>query len=181
MRMNEETDDPFELLGIEATFTVDIAAIRMVVRRRVAACHPDRVTDPFSQSEAVRECARLNAARVRLEDDESRANALLARLGGPSAEEDSSLPPGFLEQMLEVRMELEEAIASEDDAERTRVGAWAAQERKRLTGSVTSLFERMQFGEDVGPAIRRELNVWRYIERMIHQLDDPASVAGDNA
>lgn len=179
--MNEAIEDPFELLGIEPAFDVDIAAIRGVVRRRVAACHPDRMGDPLQQADAVRESARLNAARAQLEDDESRANALLTRLGGPSAEEDTSLPQEFLEHMLAVRMEMEQAIASGDSAEQARVGTWAAEERARLCASVTSLFERLQGGEDVGAEIRRELNVWRYIERMIKQLDDPATGAGSSA
>lgn len=176
--MNEATEDPFDLLGIEPAFEVDIAHVRNVVRRRVAACHPDRVVDPLQQDEAVRECARLNAARAQLEDDEIRANLLLVRLGGPSAEADSSLPADFLQHMLGVRMEMEQAIASGDRVEQARMHTWAREEKARLRATVALLFGRLERGEDLGTELRRELNVWRYIERMIEQLQEEAPEIG---
>ena len=172
--MNEATEDPFDLLGIEPAFDVDIAHVRSVVRRRIAACHPDRVVDPLQQEEALRESARLNAARAQLEDDEKRANLLLSRLGGPSAEDDQSLPENFLPQMMQVRMEMEEALASGDAEAQARTRDWMRDERTRLWNAVAELFRRLQEGEDVGSQLRCELNVWRYIERMIEQF--PAEV-----
>lgn len=171
--MNEASEDPYELLGIDPAFTIDKANLRATVRRRVAASHPDRVTDPVQQAEAVRESARVNAAGAVLEDDELRANALLARLGGPSADEDKSLPESFLARMLEIRMDMEAVMATGDAEGRRRLEAWADAERTGLVESVASLFVRLQAGEAVGGELRQQLNVWRYIERMIEQLDDP--------
>ena len=176
--MSETTEDPFDLLEIEPAFDIDLPQVRTVVRRRVAACHPDRFQDPEQQAEAMRQSARLNAAWAAIEDEEVRANALLARLGGPSASADKSLPPDFLQSMLAVRMDMEEALASGDPAERSRVSSWAEDERTRLRESVAALFVRYQAGEDMGTAIRAELNVWRYIERMIEQLGEQSPGSG---
>jgi curved DNA-binding protein CbpA len=181
--MPDPDDDPFELLGLPPTFELDAESLRRTVRRRIAARHPDRISDPLLRDEAERDVARLNAARTLLEDDERRANLLLDRLGGPSAADDRSLPPTFLIEILQVREDMEQALAGGDPAERTRVESWARSERTRLKSSVGDLLSRMADGESLGAEIRTELNVWRYIERMIEQLDpaglDPFATPGD--
>jgi hypothetical protein len=74
-------------------------------------------------------------------------------------------------EILEVRGDMESALASGDPAERDRVQGWAESERSRLRELVRSLFEEFQRGEDRASDIRLQLNVWRYIERMIEQLN----------
>lgn len=181
--MSDRTDDPFEVLDIEPVFELDVPALRRRVKRSVAAAHPDRIPDPLEREAAVRRTARMNEALRELEDDERRANHLLRRLGGPGASDDRSLPPEFLMEILEVREDMEQALASGDPAERERVASWAAEERARLRGEVGALFPRLAAGEDLGGAIRLQLNVWRYIERMIEQLNpeglDPFAGPGD--
>ena len=173
--MPDPDDDPFELLGLPPTFELDAESLRRTVRRRIAARHPDRISDPLLRDEAERDVARLNAARTLLENDERRANLLLDRLGGPSAADDRSLPPTFLIEILQVREDMEQALAGGDPEERARVESWALSERTRLKTSVGALLSRMTDGdpkdlETLGATVRTELNVWRYIERMIEQL-----------
>ena len=115
--MAKESEDPFDLLGIEPGFELDVAGIQRRVRRRIASRHPDRISDPIEQAEAVREVARLNEAWALVADEERRANAYLARLGGPSASDDRSLPPTFLLEILEIREQMEDALASGDHQE----------------------------------------------------------------
>ena len=169
--MNDPADDPFELLGLPPAFELDAESLRRTVRRRIARLHPDRVTDPVEREHAVRMVARLNEALVILQDDERRANVLLSRLGGAAASEDRSLPPAFLMEILEIREDMEQAVASGEPAERTRVENWANSERERLRADVAKLFGRLSDGDDCASEIRLQLNVWRYIERMIEQLD----------
>ena len=182
--MPEPQDDPFDVIGIEPTFDLDVDALKKTLRRRIASNHPDRASDPIAREEAVRLVARLNEARTLLEDDERRANLALIRLGGASASDDRSLPPTFLMEILEVREDMERALASNDADERARVQAWADNERARLHELVRSLFERLQGGDDCASEIRLQLNVWRYIERMIDQLHpeglDPFAGPGDS-
>ena len=169
--MTKESEDPFDLLGVEPVFELNVASVRSRVRRRIASRHPDRISDPLEQAEAVREIARLNEALAVLANDERRANLLLERMGGPSASEDRSLPPAFLHRMLEVREDMEQAVSSGDPAEHERVQEWATAERTRLRAAVGDLLSRLDDDASLAAEIRLQLNEWRYIERMIEQLN----------
>ena len=166
--------DPFTALGLEPRFDLTDAEIEAAYLTRVASVHPD--TAPAGTTPA--DPAALNDARAALLDAERRANALLAHLGGPGPSEDKSLPDGFLMEMMEVRGEIEDAIDSGGDAERARWEAWADERRAEFVHDVSARFAAAD-GSLPEPlaAIRTRLNAWRYIERLIEQLDpdyDPA-------
>jgi molecular chaperone HscB len=165
--------DPFELLDLPRRFELDRAALRSAYLQRAARLHPDRFRDPVERAEAARRAAELNDARAILADDERRANALLALLGGPDREDEKTLPDGFLMEIMDVRQEMEAALASGDPAERARFEAWAAEQRTERLEAIAGLFERALASpdQDLLAAIRVELNALRYIERMIEQLD----------
>ncbi|MEQ8769822.1 MAG: DnaJ domain-containing protein [Phycisphaerales bacterium] len=165
------SDDPFTLLGIDPGFDLDRAAIDRAYRARAASIHPD-LADPETAADAAGASARLNDARATLADPERRANALLAVLGGPAASDDRSLPDGFLMEMMDVRQRAEaECVTKEGHAEWDR---WAAERRDASISDVSELFE-LALSEGPGSPtlseIRQVLNAWRYIERMIEQLD----------
>jgi molecular chaperone HscB len=169
--------DPFALLGLPRSFDVDPRALQSAYLKRSAALHPDRFRDPLAQAEAQREAAALNDARAILADDEQRANTLLALLGGPAKEQDKSLPDGFLIEMLEVRQDMEAALASSDANERLRLERWARDRRAQHITAVRELFASISEPDAANAprfaAIRQQLNAWRYIERMIEQLHAP--------
>lgn len=164
--------DPFDTLGLEARFDLDRAEIERAYLSRVASAHPDR------GGEAHTTAASLNKARKTLLDAERRAGALLARLGGPSSSADTSLPDGFLMEIMEVRTAIEESLAGGAGTAREDWQAWADERRAGHIGRIGPMFERALAGDSgVLSGIRRELNAWRYIERLIEQLDpeyDPA-------
>jgi DnaJ-domain-containing protein 1 len=162
--------DPFEALGLAASYDIDEATLRRAWLRRSAALHPDRAGDTDEVHAAI---ARLNAAKATLADDERRANALLHRLGGPSKERSDALPDGFLVDIFAVREEMEEAIASGDPEDRARFERWAQEEREKFREAVASQFAALEAPPSPGALeeIRTQLNAWRYIERMIEQLD----------
>ncbi len=168
---SDSRNDPFSVLGLAARFDLDPSDVERAFLQRVAAAHPDHVADDLpgpDQDEAEAVVARLSNAREALLDAERRAVALLARMGGADASADRSLPVGFLQEMLEVREAMEAEIAAEGDAARQRWGRWAAERR---TGHMNRL--RTWFEAPTPPLaeIRRELNAWRYVERMLEQLD----------
>ncbi len=175
--------NPFQLLGLEPTFHLNSGALQRAYLRRIATLHPDHGggEEPGSEfgSEAGPDSAALNRARRELEDPERRANAVLAALGGPAKEQDKSLPDGFLMEIMETREAVE---AASTEAERARWRAWAAERRAEYSERVGVMFEEATSAEQSErsgrlAAIRRELNAWRYIERLIEQLDpdyDPA-------
>lgn len=174
--------DPFDILGLSPRFDLDPQTIRRAHLARVASIHPDsqpRHDDHDSEhhtqtdDDLSRSAAALNAAKRTLEDPERRANALLKRLGGASKEEDRSLPDGFLLAMMELREGVESALASKDLVQRRAVEADASSRRDACIARVADLFRSA--GPEPSPEdlrrIRVELNAWRYIERLIEQLD----------
>jgi molecular chaperone HscB len=166
--------DPFTLLGLPRSFDIDPGVLQAAYLRRAAALHPDRLTDPLAQTHAQREAAALNDARAALADDEQRANVLLALLGGPAKDQDKSLPEGFLIEMMEVREAMDAALATGDAAERDRLDRWAREHRQAHVENVRAGFAGLGAAPAPGQlaALRRELNAWRYIERMLQQLRD---------
>jgi molecular chaperone HscB len=172
--MSGATIDPFALLGLPRAYRLDAGQLQSAYLRRSAALHPDRISDPLLQAEAARQAAMINDARAILGDDESRANALLSLLGGPAKEQDKSLPGGFLIEMMQVREDMESVLASDGPAERSRLEQWAQSRRDEYSQHVGALFENALRAPEAETLreIRRTLNAWRYIERMIEQLGE---------
>jgi molecular chaperone HscB len=164
--------DPFDLLGLPPRFDLDSAAMQRAYLLRSAAAHPDLAQDPAHDPAAADSAAALNRARQQLEDPESRADALLARLGGPAREADRSLPAGFLPEIMDVREQMEAAIAAGDAAATAHWHQWAMMRRAEHIASVTASFASLSSPPAQGTLkeIRRSLNAWRYIERMLEQL-----------
>lgn len=166
--------DPFDLLGVAAVFDLDPAELERAYLARSAALHPDLAA---GDADVARRSAVLNQSKRILEDPERRADALLSRLGGPTREKHKALPDGFLAEIMETREAVEEA--GRDPGARARWEAWAEERRREHIAIVSGLFKAL--GEPPDPAalsaIRTRLNAWRYIERLIEQLDpdyDPA-------
>lgn len=164
--------DPFDELGVEAAFDVDLEDVRRRWLRRSLDAHPDRA----GSDDAARElAARLNEAKRVLEDDESRADALLVKLGGPARDEEKGLPDGFLMEIMELREGLETAQASGDPAALAAQREVALRERAARMERVRVMFAASPDERELR-AIRVELNAWRYIERMLEQIE-PATGA----
>lgn len=166
-------DDPFETLGLSPRFDLTADEVERAYLARAALCHPDLVSGNAEQAaDAARLSSGLNGARAALADPESRANALLARLGG-AAQGSKDLPDGFLMEIMETRMEVESAAESGDAAELARWRAWAAEERRGYIERLGVMFAALGASGDAGAlrAIREQLNAWRYIERMLEQIE----------
>jgi hypothetical protein len=153
--------NPFAVLGLPAEYGLTGQQISRAYLARISGAHPDA----GEEDDVV--AAGLNEARRVLENPETRAAALLALRGDEAGGASKELPRGFLAAMMGTREEVEEALASGDEGARARWQAWAAVQRGEYEGRVARLFA--QGAETV--EIRRELNAWRYIERLIEQLD----------
>ena len=123
--------------------------------------------------------AALNGAARLLESPELRADLLVRRLGGPSADQERTLPSAFLAEMMSVREEIEASLSDADfgaRAESRRTWeAWTAERRREAIAEVSRMFASLpsEAGDRLVAlrAIRIRLNQWRYIERLIEQLD----------
>ena len=162
--------DPFDLIGVEPRFELDAGELRRRWLAHAARLHPDIAPDP---DECGRALARLSRAREILENPELRGDALLVRLGGPTREECRDLPDGFLIEMMEVREELEESELGRDAEAVARWGEWAEGRRGELTREMSERFASLSDPPTAEALreIRERLNAWRYIERMIEQMD----------
>lgn len=162
--MTIPTSDPFELLGVPARFDLSPAQLRAAFLARSAQL----------ASEDEEPAAALNLAKRTLDDPESRAEALLARLGGPRKEQDRALPPAFLQEMLETREELDQAVASRSPEAISHWDAWAHDRRAAHIEAVNRLLSTIPADAEARTSrlreIRMELNMWRYVERLIEQL-----------
>ena len=173
--MPESTDfNPFAQLGLEPVYRIDSAQIERAYRLRLAQSHPD-----MGAGGGGADPAALNAARAKLSDHEQRASALLAVLGGPDASSCRDLPDGFLMDMMMQRQEIEEAIESGGEQERAQWEQWGIEQRRAYHEEIAQRFEALSDPTDHAGLrdIRVQLNAWRYIERLIEQLDpeyDPA-------
>lgn len=166
------TTDPFETLGLEPRFDLAEAEIQRAYLARAAACHPDLAgADPERAAGAARLSAALNRARAVLTAPEDRARALLERLGGGDGDE-RELPEGFLMEIMETRLEVEAAAESGDGEELARWREWAQTERSSYIERLGAMFADLSDppAPDAVQEIRRELNAWRYIERMLEQI-----------
>ncbi|MFT5422668.1 MAG: DnaJ-domain-containing protein 1 [Phycisphaerales bacterium] len=178
--------DPFALLGLPRSFRLTRADIESAYLQRAASLHPDLSGE--KADEAARASSDLNHAKQALLDPETRANALLALIGGAGKSEDKSLPDGFLMEIMEIRQQIEADLAvggeggkggvgGVDESKRAQWEAWAESRRADLIERVGELFDAASQGRQALPRIRTQLNAWRYTERLIEQLDpdyDPA-------
>lgn len=181
--------DAFEVLGLPVSFGVGPAQVQRAYMARAAAAHPDALSaweagggefDPeqegAAEGTAEGAAARLNRAKETLLDDEQRAAVVLARLGGPAANEDRSLPPSLLADVMDKRSEFENAQGKGNAHAMEALRHWAHGQRQHRVETISGLFERaaaMPAGAVRVPvlkAIRTELNAWRYIERMLEQV-----------
>lgn len=168
---NDPVQDPFDILGVPASFDLEDDQIEQAYLKRAARAHPD--TAPSQSEHAM---AALNDAYEAIKDPETRANWVLARLGGPAKEDDPSLPDGFLLEIMRARESLDAADQAGDaDAIQQGLGD-AREQRDGFIAGVAQMFA------DLAPtpapeslsAIRTQLNAWRYVERLIDQIGESA-------
>jgi hypothetical protein len=159
------SDDPFETLGLPPRFDLDPTTIERAWLEKMATAHPDIAGSAGSDT-----ASRINRAKGCIENAESRANVLLQHLGGPSAEDNNALPDGFLMDIFAVREDMEQRLAQDGDEARQQLREWASARRAEHEAVVRELFATKGI-HSVLTRIREQLNVWRYTERMIEQLD----------
>ena len=134
--MPDMNSDPFKVLGLDRSWSVDVPRVRALQARLLAAHHPDRHPNGVAQQDAVAQSAHINRAVAILCDPLQRAEALIG-LGDPNGAT-VTLPQEVLMEMLSRRDGLTEATTREDIAQ---CRDWIASERvaqERAIGGVLS-------------------------------------------
>jgi len=172
----EKDPDPFEALGLPLGFRVDPEELHRRMLRFSRLTHPDFFANagPEMLGRAERASAVLNAAHTLLADGASRADWLIGRLGGPDENEERAMPKEFLMEVLEWNELLEEARSSAAVTQNRLSGLRDELERRRAAAleSVARLLEPLPpHGSPALRETRRELNVVRYVDRALGELE----------
>ena len=124
--------------------------------------------------------ASLNDAYKTLREPFRRAEYLLRLYGGPSPSQQRDMPPGFLEDVLELRMAIEEAREESggDSAVAAELAARVDADRESAMRRVADAFEAIEkrpAGEPDAAAlleVRRQLNTVKYLDGLLRELED---------
>jgi len=152
---------PFETLGVEATFELDLTVLEKRFRDLSREVHPDR-----SRRAELGQAMDLNAAYRTLRDDLTRARALLAARGVEVGGEERSDDPEFLMEVMELREALGDAREARD---LSAVGRLATQVRGAYDAARAVLSRALGAHDHV--SARAALGRMRYFRRFLDEVD----------
>lgn len=135
--------DPFELLGVERRFDLDLTMLEKTHRELSRALHPDKYAQAgASERRAVLEkAASVNEAWRTVRDPIRRAEALFSLTGIPVGEDhEPKSTPAFLMEVLEEREALAEARHAKDLAKVRAVGATMARRAAEVEAKLAAGF-----------------------------------------
>jgi molecular chaperone HscB len=164
------------------SFSIDIEELERSYLRWSRELHPDffQLRSADEQQQSLVLSAALNDAYATLKDPLRRADYLVQLHGGPSASECRDMPDGFFEQVLDLRMEIEEL--REENLQHSKQGLALRRnlegERQEALDDVAKLFGKMEGEGTLGhhaelAAIRMQLNKIKYLDGLLRDLKAP--------
>jgi len=171
----------FDLLGLPARFALNLEEFERNYLDRSRDVHPDyhQLGSSSEQRTSMESSAALNEAYATLRQPFRRAEYLLGLQGGPSAAEYKEMAPAFLDEMLELRMEIEELREGgpADSPGRQEMEAQLTRRSDALVQDLTQTFARLETLPADDPdrrtvrlRIRQVLNAARYILGLLRDL-----------
>lgn len=160
--------DHFDRLGLPRRFSLDPADVEREYLARSRAMHPDyhRLGSSADQAASTELSAGLNEAYTTLKDPFRRADYLLKLEGGPSAGDQKDMPPEFLEEMLELGMEI--AGLTPDSPGASAMETKLADRRDVLLTQVGTLLDGNSPNRLTDA--RRLLNATKYVQNLLRDL-----------
>jgi molecular chaperone HscB len=156
----------FERLGLPQRSAIDPAALERNYLERSRAIHPDHTgNDPTS----LELSAALNEAYTILRDPGRRAEYLLNLAGGPTPPQVSQPPPEFLEEMLDLRMQIEEAKS--DPATRAEFELTLSHRRTKWLDEAGQALDSEGASTKL-TAIRQTLNAVKFLNGLLRDLNE---------
>lgn len=170
------TVDPFETLGVEPAYSLDLSILEQRHRDLSRALHPDRhaASGAAERRMALGRAIEVNEAFRTLKDPVRRAEALLARRGLHSGEgKEPPASPALLMEVMERREALAEVRQTKNEAALTRLIAEVSAEALRTQTALAN-----EFASPTGnlAEILKRIGELRYYRRF---LDEAASIADD--
>ena len=171
----------FELLGLPRRFALDPSEVEKTYLQRSREIHPDyhQLGTASEQRASLEMTAALNQAYSTLRDPFRRAEYLLELEGGPSAAEYREMTAQFLEEMLELRMQIEELrrAGERSSPELDALDQQLQQRREAFLGDVAVRFAEQEALPPDDPKrrallrqVRELLNAARYIQGLLRDL-----------
>ena len=167
-------NDPFEMLGVERRFDLDLKVLEKTHRELSRALHPDKFAQAgASERRAVLEkAASVNEAWRMVRDPITRAEALF-RLSSVEVGEDKEpkATPAFLMEVMDEREALSEARAAKDLTKVRAVGATMAKRARETEAKLAAGFASSSSSD--GDAIRKLvplLGELRFYKRFIDEV-----------
>ena len=165
----------FQLLSLEPIFKIDLVNLESNYLAASKKYHPDFSDAAIFNAEALKLSAQVNQAYSTLKDPFQRAEYLLKIEFGKNSEEIRTVPPEILEEVMEIRFELESQGKSTEISEEFK---------KKLTSRLNYfedrlliLFEQLKYSllecrEKIQLDIRLCLNSSKYFLNMLSEVDD---------
>jgi molecular chaperone HscB len=171
--------DHFAFFGLERAFDLEEAALEKAFLELSRLLHPDRQIARKNTSgespdarrlRALALSAAMNAGYETLKNPLKRAEYLLRLSGGVGPDKDRRTPPGFLDEMLELREEVERARAEKDRAALEAHRTLLRGRREQGLSALRTLFSGPLSQEALARA-RVELNALKYLDNIVTELD----------
>ncbi len=171
----------FDVLGLPRRYHLDSSEVERNYLARSRELHPDyhQLSSTAEQRASLEMTAALNEANATLRDPFRRAEYLLHLEGGPSASERKEMAPAFLEEMLDLRMEIEE-LREGGSASAEALTAMEQQllaRRASIAREIEQSFAAYEALPGDAPArstqlvlVRQWLNAARYIQGLLRDL-----------
>jgi molecular chaperone HscB len=174
--------DHFERLGLARSFRIDPVELEKRYLKWSREFHPDyfQLRPAEDQHLSMSLSAALNDAYKTLKDPFRRAEYLVHLAGGPSASQQRAMPEGFLEDVLDLRMAIEEAKEEPggDPATLADLSQRVSADRASAMRRVEEAFDATPIAAGATPdpnalmEVRRQLNTVKYLDGLLRELDD---------
>lgn len=170
----------FDRLGLPQRYDVDLKDLDRRYLAWSRELHPDyfETSGAAERTLSLTLSASLNDAYATLRDPFRRAEYLLRLLGGPSASEHRAMPPGFLEDVLDLRASIE-AAAQEGPAGRPKldeVRRRVEEARAESMAEAAAAFQKIADRAASGPpnqadlkSVRELLNTVKYYDGLLRE------------
>ena len=165
--------DPFETLGVEARFDLDLRALEQRHRDLSKALHPDRYTGaPAAERRlSLGRAIDVNEAFRVLRDPIRRAEALVRRAGiavGETAE--PAAAPALLMEMMDAREELSDAARAKDLTGIVRLGATMTARQDAILARLAQAFDAAAAEPQKMSGALPILGELRYVRRFLDEV-----------
>lgn len=164
--------DPFELLGVDARFDLDLPALEKRHRDLSRTLHPDRYagSPAAERRQALNKAIEVNEAWRTLRDPIRRAESLCERLHIPV--DASSYPPAapeFLMEMMEVREALAEAKNAADVSAVEKLRESVEASEAACLSDLEVAFAGAQSAHSLPEGLVKRLGELRYYRRFLEE------------